>query len=474
MSSAPLGKAPPTKPKKDRERDKETKEKQAQSSERLKTVVRRLPPNLPEEVFWQSVQTWVTDETVTWKVFYPGKIKKRAHKENIPSRAYIAFKTDEQLAHFSRAYDGHIFRDKSGNETQAIVEFSPFQKIPGKGKVDARNATIDKDEDYMSFLESLNAPVDKEPVSLEALIASTQPVPHPKTTPLLEALKAEKSANKDKEAILRNHAHYKDQVGPAMKRDDAKKKGPAAQKVADLKKHPKKAPVPGPSPGQKPTAPTNGKPVKSPRPPKSAKPQNHGSPPASSGTTPVSILTPSTPQVPQAPIEMPVTQSVDPLPAPSAPASRRGRPLIGLGSRHFEAALSGAGVSSGERKIRREREREKQGELGKDKDTIGTPEKTREVPPSPKRNKRRETGGMLPPAESKVSSILQRNDSPAVSILQREPTRSGPDGDTQDAISTSVPASADGNHPHPPHFAGRGARRARGRGRGGSAPHRGG
>jgi regulator of nonsense transcripts 3 len=35
-------------------------------------------------------------------------------KENIPSRAYIAFKNEEQLALFSREYDGHVFRDKSG------------------------------------------------------------------------------------------------------------------------------------------------------------------------------------------------------------------------------------------------------------------------------------------------------------------------------------------------------------------------
>ena len=44
-------------------------------AERLKTVVRRLPPNLPEEVFWQSVQAWVTEDTVSWKAYYPGKFR---------------------------------------------------------------------------------------------------------------------------------------------------------------------------------------------------------------------------------------------------------------------------------------------------------------------------------------------------------------------------------------------------------------
>lgn len=45
--------------------------------ERLKVVVRRLPPNLPEDVFWQSVQQWVTEETVTWRTYYKGKFKTR-------------------------------------------------------------------------------------------------------------------------------------------------------------------------------------------------------------------------------------------------------------------------------------------------------------------------------------------------------------------------------------------------------------
>ena len=49
----------------------------AQNTERLKTVVRRLPPNLPEEVFWQSVQKWVSDETTTWKEYWQGKFRKR-------------------------------------------------------------------------------------------------------------------------------------------------------------------------------------------------------------------------------------------------------------------------------------------------------------------------------------------------------------------------------------------------------------
>ena len=93
---------------------------------------------------------------------------RRLNKENIYSRAYIAFRTEELVAKFSREYDGHIFKDKAGlsyrplfsmlkfivsrsvlmhkgNESQAVVEFAPYQKLPlEKKKVDSRNATIDQ------------------------------------------------------------------------------------------------------------------------------------------------------------------------------------------------------------------------------------------------------------------------------------------------------------------------------------------
>jgi regulator of nonsense transcripts 3 len=60
-SAATINKTLAAKPKK----EKRDKPQQPPANERLKTVVRRLPPNLPEDIFWQSVQTWVTDDTVT-------------------------------------------------------------------------------------------------------------------------------------------------------------------------------------------------------------------------------------------------------------------------------------------------------------------------------------------------------------------------------------------------------------------------
>jgi regulator of nonsense transcripts 3 len=74
----------------------------------------------------------------------------------------MSFKTPEQLATFSQAYDGHLFKDKQGllgsfvldwvgrrltrwigNEYQAVVEFAPYQKVPSAPKNDNRKGTIE-------------------------------------------------------------------------------------------------------------------------------------------------------------------------------------------------------------------------------------------------------------------------------------------------------------------------------------------
>lgn len=75
----PKATTPKRKKEKERDKDKDKNDRSLTSGpvERLKTVVRRLPANLPEDVFWNSVQTWVSDETVTWKSFFSGKLRKK-------------------------------------------------------------------------------------------------------------------------------------------------------------------------------------------------------------------------------------------------------------------------------------------------------------------------------------------------------------------------------------------------------------
>lgn len=37
-----------------------------------KLVIRRLPPTLPEEVFWKAVSPWITQDTCLWKRYIKG------------------------------------------------------------------------------------------------------------------------------------------------------------------------------------------------------------------------------------------------------------------------------------------------------------------------------------------------------------------------------------------------------------------
>ncbi|KAG7095634.1 hypothetical protein E1B28_006357 [Marasmius oreades] len=459
----------PSKSKKDKK--EKDKSQQKHGLERLKIVIRRLPPNLPEGIFWQSVHTWVSEETVTWKRYHQGKFRSRLNKENVPSRAYVAFKTEEQLASFHRDYDGHLFRDKSGNESQAVVEFAPYQKIPSeKKKADARIGTIEQDEDYISFIQSLNQPAP-EPPTIETLVASTQTIQQPKTTPLLEALKAEKIAAKEakeaKEKMLsmRSHAHPPEVL---VRKDDMKKKGPSHKFSTDVtptnKKVAKKAAgltagVTGGDSANSGNAGATG-PRKPPRAPRAMREQLRSSASQAQSSS-VSSSTNTT--------SAPVTSN-----EVSTPPARR--PVLGLGSRQFEAALSGVagGKTRKEREKEKGKEKEKEKDKEKDKDVHEKKSATKALARSEESGALREatfskrerssrhrentnggptvSGRPQPP----ISGILQRGDGapPAILLREQKPTSPAPGAKTEGT-------------PHQGPQPGPGRGRGRGRGRGG-------
>lgn len=291
----------------------------------------------------------------------------------------------------------------------------------------------------------------------ELLVASTQPVPQPKSTPLLEALKAEKSANKDKEAILRNHAHYSQIIPPASRKEDKKKNIPAPQPQAS--KASEGTSVTDSSSVSKGTA--DGpiteatKPVKAPRARAPRPPKNQSNNPSQNVT-------------------------VDDAAAASSEApARRSRPVIGLASRQFEAALSGVGGR--DRRTKREKGKEKESLVPASNDngpssevvpassSVAVPIPPRqgasatgsdEVEPrsssSPKKERTRRGGGRGGgaggPPPVKISGILQRTDAapaPPVAIEQGE-------GLVNTTVSTTASVVGGGNRG--------GGRRGRGRG----------
>ncbi|KAG0077616.1 hypothetical protein BGZ93_006888 [Podila epicladia] len=166
---------------------------------KTKIVVRRLPANLPEHVFADSIKPLVPDTAMdrpfTWVA---GKVSKNPVKGNSFARAYIYFKVEKLALEFQKAYHGHIFVDRQGNEGRAHVEFAPFQKIPREQrKADPKQGTIEEDPEYIAFLQSMNAEpteADKEMKLSGTELLLKESAVNPKSTPLLEALRAQKAA----------------------------------------------------------------------------------------------------------------------------------------------------------------------------------------------------------------------------------------------------------------------------------------
>jgi regulator of nonsense transcripts 3 len=207
-------------------------------------------------------------------------------------------------------------------------------------------------------------------MSGSSVAANRAPSP-PKTTPLLEALKAEKAAQKEKETAIRQIAQQKrDEAkkknantlitptastsGAPLSKKAAKKAAAAAAAAAGSGSAQAQAPKPGvagpskpgPSTAQQPPNVNANANAAPPRPPKAPKAQRQQ---------------PRIPGPPAVPTDVSVASAANTgiTNEPPAAAPRRMRPVIGLASRQFEAALSGAGVAGGERKSRRERERER-------------------------------------------------------------------------------------------------------------------
>ncbi|GAA5814841.1 hypothetical protein MFLAVUS_008344 [Mucor flavus] len=244
---------------------KRTKRHARKNTLKTKVIVRRLPPNLPEEIFMNSVKPWISEETVDYSLYVPGKLSKSKAKESLFSRAYFHMKTMEAVVAFHQGFDGHVFMDSRGklmmnkkmtlgNESRAVVEFAPYQKIPKEHKTaDVRQGTIDQDQDYLDFLESLkeeeksktdllNEPADglTQIERLENRIAmvtaktlAAEQANKPKTTPLLEHLRAQKAAQAASKA--KKNARRRADKGSARNTAD---QGPKTiqQPPADVKK----------------------------------------------------------------------------------------------------------------------------------------------------------------------------------------------------------------------------------------------
>ena len=168
-----------------------------------KVIIRRLPPNLNKHLLLQTLTGLFPDGLPDHDYFrFCGS--DLSFSPVSFSRAYINFKHPKDILTFKEKLDGYVFTDSKGGKYPVVVEFAPFQGVPKKNRrrKDIKASTIEKDADYLSFLETLKQEVEPLPsaeVYLEQQEANKQSMKDAKlTTPLIEFLKMKKTSGKSR------------------------------------------------------------------------------------------------------------------------------------------------------------------------------------------------------------------------------------------------------------------------------------
>lgn len=201
-------------------------------ADRLKVIIRRLPPGLTQSEFEAALgEGWgVGAGQVNWFDYKPGKISTDFSKPSRPARAYLNLTDASHLQALEKKVLETAFADakNTGRDAALIdtptLEFATYTRVPlGKRRVDARQGTIDQDPEFIDFLQSLTIPVTK-PAALDA-----EPAPakeKAKTTPLIEHLREKKAA---REKAGKGAGKAKQQETKEVKGKEAGKKGGKGQ-----------------------------------------------------------------------------------------------------------------------------------------------------------------------------------------------------------------------------------------------------
>nr|GMD06997.1 regulator of nonsense transcripts UPF3-like [Ipomoea batatas] len=128
--------------------------------DRTKIVLRHLPPALPRSTLSEQIDSRFSGR-YNWLYFRPGKT---SQKHQTYSRAYINFKTPEDVVEFAEFFNGHVFVNEKGSQFKTIVEYAPLQRAPRQwSKKDGREGSILKDPEFLEFLEFVGKPVEYLP-----------------------------------------------------------------------------------------------------------------------------------------------------------------------------------------------------------------------------------------------------------------------------------------------------------------------
>lgn len=158
-----------------------------------KVIIRRLPPTMTSDQLMEQISPLPEHD-----YFYFVKADMSLSQYSF-SRAYINFMDQQDIFTFKEKFDNYVFVDSKGTEYPAVVEFSPFQRLPKKRvgkKKDLKCGTIESDSYYISFLESRkNQEADStnaQPKTEYSYQPADNSLKKVTTTPLLEYLKQRK------------------------------------------------------------------------------------------------------------------------------------------------------------------------------------------------------------------------------------------------------------------------------------------
>ncbi|KAE9328788.1 hypothetical protein PF008_g16092 [Phytophthora fragariae] len=134
-----------------------------------KLVVRNIPPTASEQEACELLQAHGVGGDFVWR-FVPGR-QRSGNRAPTPARLYVDMKKDPERARkLVASLHGQPFHPEAKDAPPLDVEFAPFQKVPReKQRKDAKVGTIDRDPEFMAFLEELAKPKDKLP-SAEAVV----------------------------------------------------------------------------------------------------------------------------------------------------------------------------------------------------------------------------------------------------------------------------------------------------------------
>lgn len=164
--------------------------------DRTKVVLRHLPNTLTQSALSEQIDTRFAGR-YNWFSFRSGKNSRKCQSY---SRAYIDFKRSEDVIEFAEFFNGHVFVNEKGTQFKVIVEYAPSQRVPKQwSKKDGREGTIEKDPEYLEFLESVSKPVENLPsaeIQLERKEAERAGAAKeaPIVTPLMDFIRQKRAA----------------------------------------------------------------------------------------------------------------------------------------------------------------------------------------------------------------------------------------------------------------------------------------